>query len=127
MITQDLSNRIKKVAEKYNSIEDFLLWVNDQCEWYDITGERFEYTIKFAKKCYKHVHGETIKVKCEKTDEKKLRYFRIYELRGLTNDGERVTLDRYMSESKAEQARDIYYDTQMYDSLWIMQEQVWVD
>lgn len=52
MITLDLQKRIKKAAKQYTSIEDLLVYVNDQCEWYELSYERTMFAVDLAKKYF---------------------------------------------------------------------------
>lgn len=124
MITIELSKRIAKAAQKYNNIEDLLLWVNDECEFCEITGERFSYAIELAKKYHKKFHKNAIKIETEKIDDGQ-RFFNVYELKGQKEDGDVIVLHFYLSEEKAEKGKDFYKD--MYKTLWVRKRMVWAD
>ena len=126
MITIEFSKRIAKEAQKNVTIEDFLLWVNDQCEWYELTGERFEYAINLAKKYYKKFHADTIKIKCEKEEEHGQRYFFVYELIGRNTEGKQIVLTRGLSKGKVEVSKEVYEEIG-YSNVFVSRQMVWVD
>lgn len=124
MITIEFSKRIAKAAQKYSNIEDLLLWLNDECEFYEITGESFTYAIEVAKKYHKKFHENAITIETEKIDDGQ-RFFHVYELKGQKKDGDVVVLHFYLSEEKAEKGMEFYKD--MYESLWVRRRMVWAD
>lgn len=70
---------------------------------------------------------KSINIKLEKTDELGLRYFTIYEVKGVMEDDERIVIGRFTDRAKAEVCQQTYYDVKLYKTVYIMEQTVWVD
>ena len=70
---------------------------------------------------------KSINIKLEKTEELGLRYFTIYEVKGVMENDERIVIDRFADRAKAEGCQKLYYDTELYKTIYIMEQTVWVD
>ena len=68
-------------------------------------------------------------VNVKESENLKLKYVDIFEVKAKRHDGRVVTYCRYFDRKRAEEerdfAREIYKD--IYESWWIMQESVWFD
>ena len=70
---------------------------------------------------------KSINIKLEATDELGLRYFTIYEVKGVMEGDERIVIGRYTDRAKAEGCQKLYYDAEIYKTVYIMEQTVWVD
>lgn len=70
---------------------------------------------------------KSINIKLEETEELGLRYFTIYEVKGVMENDERIVIHRFADRAKAEGCQELYYDTKLYKTIYIMEQTVWVD
>lgn len=70
---------------------------------------------------------KSINIKLEATDALGLRYFRIYEVKGVNENDDRIVIERFTDKAKAEGCQKVYYDTELYKTIYIMEQMVWVD
>lgn len=52
-------------------------------------------------------------------------YFNIFEVKGETNDGEVVLIDRYLKEEDAIKCQELYYETKLYKVIYVRNQMVW--
>ncbi len=72
--------------------------------------------------------SKSIRVSVEATYKSGLRYFTIYEVKGIKENDDRVIIERFTSREKVEGCMELYADCpNLYKSVYIMEQSVWVD
>lgn len=69
----------------------------------------------------------SVRVLVETTEKNSLRYFTIYEVKGVKDDGEKVIIQRCLNKDVALNVQEAYYDIDTYKTVYIMEQTVWVD
>ena len=70
---------------------------------------------------------KSINIKLETTEQSGLRYFTIYEVKGVKENDERIVIHCFTDRTKAEGCQKLYEDTNLYSTIYIMEQTVWVD
>lgn len=70
---------------------------------------------------------KSINIKLETSENNGLRYFTIYEVKGVMENDERIVIERLIDRAKAEGCQELYSDTKLYKTVYIMEQMVWVD
>lgn len=70
---------------------------------------------------------KSINIKLETSENNGLRYFTIYEVKGVMENDDCYVIERFTDRAKAEGCQELYYDTKLYKTVYIMEQMVWVD
>lgn len=70
---------------------------------------------------------KSINIKLSATEQSGLRYFTIYEVKGVKENDERTIIDRFTDKAKAEGCQQLYDDCDLYTCVYIIEQMVWVD
>lgn len=75
----------------------------------------------------KNSASKSIRVSVETTENHGLRYFTIYEVKGVNENDDRVVIERFYKRENAEGCMNLYDDCKLYKTVYIMEQTVWVD
>lgn len=70
---------------------------------------------------------KSINIKLETSENNGLRYFKIYEVKGVKENDDRIVIERFTDRAKAEGCQELYYGAKLYKNIYIMEQTVWVD
>lgn len=70
---------------------------------------------------------KSVTIKLSATEQSGLRYFTIYEVKGVMDNDERTVIDRFTDKAKAEGCKKLHYDCNLYRSVYIIEQIVLVD